>query len=246
MPRYSVIIPAFNEAAFLPKTLGALSEAMKATSAAGEVIVADNNSTDQTATIARKFGAKVAFEPINQIARARNRGAMEASPDAEFLIFLDADTLLPPETLREALDALESGDCCGGGAVVQTDHPLPFLVDGLLKTWNRVAGWFGWAAGCFVFCRREGFEAIGGFDERYYASEEIWFSKQLKRWGKKRGLTFNVLSGPPVVTSDRKAGWFSTWEFLGQLGRLFFNPWAARSRRQCSMWYQRPQPKDNL
>ena len=56
---------------------------------------------------------------------------------------------------------------------------------------------------------REGFEAVGGFSEAVYASEEIWFSRQLKRWGRERGLAFEVLDVDPVVTSARKLEWFS-------------------------------------
>ena len=55
-----------------------------------ELIVCDNNSTDRTAEIARAAGATVVFEPVNQIARARNSGAAAATGD--WLIFVDADS----------------------------------------------------------------------------------------------------------------------------------------------------------
>src|SRR5438876_11028275 len=55
-----------------------------------ELIVCDNNSDDRTAQIARAAGARVVFEPVNQIARARNTGAAHAA--GEWLIFIDADS----------------------------------------------------------------------------------------------------------------------------------------------------------
>jgi len=74
--KISVVIPAFNEERLLPGTCarsGALA-ALERRQWQTEVIVCDNNSTDATAAIARAAGATVVFEPVNQIARARNRG----------------------------------------------------------------------------------------------------------------------------------------------------------------------------
>lgn len=64
---YSVIIPAYNEEAWLPSTLEALQQAMNLSGMAGEIIVVDNNSHDRTSAVAVEHGATVVFEPINQI-----------------------------------------------------------------------------------------------------------------------------------------------------------------------------------
>src|SRR6266853_2097683 len=80
--KISIIVPAFNEEKLLARTLGQLKEAMRVFDAqgwAGQLIVCDNNSTDRTSQIARDAGAEVVFEPVNQIARARNAGAATAS-----------------------------------------------------------------------------------------------------------------------------------------------------------------------
>ena len=69
--KLSVVVPAYNEERLLPATLANLRNLLPA---ASELIVCDNNSTDGTAQIARAFGAVVVFEPVNQIARARNTG----------------------------------------------------------------------------------------------------------------------------------------------------------------------------
>ena len=91
--KITIIIPAFNEERLLGETLGHVNSARAAFTALGlesELIVCDNNSTDRTADIARAAGAVVVFEPVNQIARARNRGADSATGD--WLLFIDADS----------------------------------------------------------------------------------------------------------------------------------------------------------
>src|SRR5689334_18853557 len=115
-PLYSVIIPAYNEEAYLGRTLSSLRAAMDGLPEAGEVIVVDNNSSDRTADIARAAGARVVFEPVNQISRARNAGA--AAARGRFFVFLDADTIPSARLLRRALDHLSGGKVCGGGALI--------------------------------------------------------------------------------------------------------------------------------
>ena len=82
--KLSVIIPAFNEEKLIGKTLRAIREAAEVFAEMCwefELIVCDNNSTDRTAELAQAAGARVVFEPINQIARARNKGAEAATGD---------------------------------------------------------------------------------------------------------------------------------------------------------------------
>jgi len=75
-PDYSIIIPAYNEEALLPRTLRSLRRAMeRLPEYEGEVIVTDNASTDRTAGVAAAHRARVVHEPHRQIARARNAGA---------------------------------------------------------------------------------------------------------------------------------------------------------------------------
>lgn len=78
----TLIIPAWNEEAFLPATLDSVNSSKTACSYRGSLVAVDNNSADTTAEDARAAGARVVFEPINQIARARNRGASVAETDA--------------------------------------------------------------------------------------------------------------------------------------------------------------------
>ncbi len=79
--KISVVIPCYNEEEGIARVIPSLPTSVD------EVIVVDNNSTDKTAQIAEGFGARVVFEPINQISRARNSGARAA--DGRYLVFLD-------------------------------------------------------------------------------------------------------------------------------------------------------------
>ena len=76
---YSVIIPAYNEEKFLPKTLDALVLARKELSTfSGECIVVDNQSNDNTALVAKEYGCRVVTESVRQISKVRNTGAKNA------------------------------------------------------------------------------------------------------------------------------------------------------------------------
>ena len=164
----------------------------------GELVVCDNNSTDGTARAAEAAGARVVFEPVNQISRARNAGARAAR--GRFLVFVDADTLVPAPLLHEALEALASGRACGGGAAVRMEGVNGGVAGRMVWLWNAVSSGRRLAAGSFVFVLREAFEAVGGFSERVYASEEIWLSRAVGRWGRPRGLPFVILRDHPVLT----------------------------------------------
>jgi glycosyltransferase involved in cell wall biosynthesis len=233
---YSVIIPAYNEAVCLPVTLAVLEKAMATLSLPGEVIVVDNNSTDATPEIAREFGARVVFEPYNQISRARNTGGRVATGD--YLIFLDADTFLSGRLLKTAFSNLSAGSC-GGGAVVDFYRPVQPAIRKAVDLWNLCSLRFKVAAGCFIYCHRQGFEATGGFSEKVYAGEDLWFSRSLRSWGKRKGLTFQVIKYPPIITSSRKLEWFTPVElFLILLIGAF--PLSVRNRSLCAFWYRRP------
>jgi glycosyltransferase involved in cell wall biosynthesis len=115
----SIVIPAFNEERLLAQTLAEINRARLAFEAVGltsELIVCDNNSTDCTAEIARATGATVVFEPINQIGRARNRGAAAATGD--WLLFIDADSHPSRELFADVAEAIQSGRYLAGGCVI--------------------------------------------------------------------------------------------------------------------------------
>lgn len=234
---YTVIIPAFNEEQYLPASLAALAQAMASVPMPGQVIVVDNNSTDNTSRVATELGARVVFEPVNQISRARNAGAAVA--DTPFLVFVDADTHVSGELLSTALEHLNSGETCGGGSTLVFDD-IPQHAEFMVRAWTWISRRLKLAAGSFVFCLREGFEEVGGFSEAVYASEEIWFSRNLKNWGRKRDLGFEILDIAPVVTSGRKLEWFSPFSLAAQSIILVLLPFLVRFKSVCGIWYKRP------
>lgn len=237
-PDYSIVVPAFNEEALLPRTLERLKEAMATVALTGEIVVCDNNSTDATAAVARDHGATVVFEPARQISRARNAGARAAQ--GRFLVFVDADTEVPAPLLRAALDRLSSGEVSGGGATVAMEGIDEGFSSRLVSLWNTVSRARRLAAGSFLYVLREAFEAVGGFSEGVYASEEIWLSRAVRRWGRRRGLQFEIIEHPPVVTSGRKTRWYPTPVLLSVALLIMLMPILLRSRRFCWLWYRRP------
>ena len=230
------MVPAFNEERLLAGSLAAIREAMRAFDAAGwasELVVCDNNSTDRTAEIARAAGATVVFEPVNQIARARNAGAARASGD--WLVFVDADSYPTRELFSEVVAVADRN--AGGGATVsfQTEDRAVRLA---LCAWNALSRAVKWAAGSFIFCRADAFRAIGGFDQALYAGEEIDFSRRLKRLGRQRRLGFVILHQHPLRTSDRKARLYTKREhFAFMLKTLLLAGRTLRDRDACHVWY---------
>lgn len=235
-PDYSIIIPAYNEAQQLPLTLPAIRAAMSAVAARGELIVVDNNSSDATARVAEQHGAKVVFEPINMISKARNAGAKAAL--SSVLIFIDADTRPSAELLNATLEHMSREDRTGGGAVVQLDPPPNWLTGKLAGLWNWISRQMSYPAGSYFFCRRDAFEAVGGFSESLYASEEIWLARALKRWGRKQSPRKKLhVIDLPVVTSARKLD--NGPKLYGMLLLMLIFPFAVRFKSLCGYWYKR-------
>jgi glycosyltransferase involved in cell wall biosynthesis len=193
-------------------------------------VVCDNNSTDRTADIARAAGARVVFEPVNQISRARNTGAASASGD--WLLFVDADSSPSPALFADVLQTIEEGRWVGGGSTIA----LPGAALGVrawVAAWNGLSRALSWAAGSFLFCEARAFREAGGFSEQLYAAEEIDLSRRLKRRGR-----FVILHRHPLLTSDRKARLYSWREHLAFLFRFLASGGRALRRRDsCSVWY---------
>jgi len=231
----SFVIPAHNEEKLLSRTLDALHRAARKTGQDYEMIVVDDASTDATATIASRCGARVVSVDRRQIAAVRNEGAKRVEGDP--IIFVDADTVVPSQTLRAALQALDDG-AVGGGVVVGFDEELAFWGRFLLGLWNTISRWRCWAAGCFIFVRRSVFEAVGGFDEQYFVGEEIFLSKAIQTRGR------FVILRDSVLSSARKTKSHSAWETAKVIARLLLLGRKAWQKREgLDMWYVRRDEK---
>jgi glycosyltransferase involved in cell wall biosynthesis len=236
--RVSVIVPAYNEERLLAGSLASIRAAMAAFDRAGwasELIVCDNNSTDRTAEIAAAAGATVVFEPINQIARARNAGAARASGD--WLFFVDADSYPSRELCDDACEVNRQGRAIAGGSTIVFDDPHPAL-RAVSWGWNWCSRLGTWAAGSFVFCEASAFREAGGFDQAVYASEEIGLFRALKRLARRRGREMVILHRHPLMTSGRKIHLYTP----GELSRFYLSMVATggralRSVSGCFTWY---------
>lgn len=236
--KLSIVIPAFNEEKLLGRCLAAVAEAASALRQRGwpyEVVVCDNNSTDRTPEIAAAAGARVVFEPINQIGRARNSGAAAATGD--WLLFLDADSFPTPALFADMADAIATGRYLGGGAnVVLEGHRGQAVF--VARLWNVLSRLMHWAPGGFLFCEAQAFREVGGFNLELFVSEELDLSQRLKRLARARGKRLVILHRHPLPTSPRKLHLYSRAEHWEYTKRFLRHPFSAkRNPGDCPLWY---------
>lgn len=211
-PRYSLIIPAYNEARFLPRLLDSLDRARTAYGDrdAIEVIIADNLSTDRTAEIAATRGCRVVSVEKRVIGAVRNAGARAAR--GEILAFVDADSQVHPTTFTEIDRALATGRVVAGA----TGARLERISLGLAVTYLALIP-IVWLSGFdtgVVFCRKADFDAIGGYDESRLFAEDVMFLVALRRLGKPRGQRLARATRAKVIMSTRKFDEFGDWHYF--------------------------------
>lgn len=225
----SFIVPAHNEEHELAAALRAIIDAAQAVERAYEIIVVDDDSTDATAQIAQSFGARVEQVRLRHIAAVRNAGARVAKGDIFF--FVDADTHINARTLAAALRALEEG-CVGGSARLKLDAKVPLWATVFIFLFCAMYFALNLGVGAFIFTRREDFEAVRGFDENYFAGEEMYLTLALRKRGR-----FIVLKDP-VTTSARKVRMHSPGYLYRQwLSMLFGGKRVLRERKHLDIWY---------
>lgn len=170
-----------------------------------------------------------------QIAASRNAAARASRGDVMF--FVDADTRATPGAVADALAAIRAGAIAGGGPVT-FDGEIPLYAKIILPTlllFFRLANLTG---GAFMFCTRDAFNKSGGWDETFFAGEEIEFAKALKQHGR------FVIVRTPVVTSGRKLRTCTPGQLLGASWRMMRTLGkAAKSREGLDVWYA-PRPPD--
>ncbi|OWK46737.1 glycosyltransferase [Fimbriiglobus ruber] len=191
----SFVIPAHNEERHLGTTLAALFASAQAVGEPFEVIVVNDTSTDHTRAIAEAGGARVVDVTHRHIALTRNTGARASV--GEVLFFVDADTQANPAAIRAGLRAIRAG-AIGGGCAFRYDGPVPLWAKIVHPIGIEAARLLKLVGGCFLFCRREAFTAVGGFSERYRVGEDVAFVNDLKRRGR------FVVPREMVTTSNRK------------------------------------------
>ncbi len=236
--KISIVVPAFNEERLLGASLAQITLAANSFEKIGwdvELIVCDNNSTDRTAEIARAAGATVVFEPVNQIARARNSGAAAATGD--WLVFVDADSHPCPELFTDAAAEIQSGKCLAGGATIRLDEDL-FIAGCITRLWNFVSRRLRLLAGSFIFCEAAAFRKAGGFSNELFVAEELDLTIRLKKLAKENNKKIAILHRHPLLTSARKMRLYTAREHLRFILFAIFNKQRALGSREAAhLWY---------
>ena len=192
-PTVSIIVPTFNEADYIEPLLAYLCELGKA-DAGLEIIVADGRSTDHTAALAQRAGARVVLCPRKGRAAQLNYGASVAGGQ---ILYLLSQQMYPPATLltdvRQALGPAGYGSGCYRLAF---DHPHWFLrLSAWFTRFNIEIVRFGDQS---LFVRREVFEQAGGYRSDMFTLEDQEIIRRLRRVA-----PFRVLPAT-VSTSARK------------------------------------------
>ena len=195
LPRLSIVMPALDEA----EGIGAALEALLPLRERGhEVIVADGGSIDGTLRLAIRGADRVLSAPRGR-ARQMNAGAAVAT--GQVILFLHADTSLPPQADRAVFEAL--GDRPGWGSFgvrLSGSHPAFRVIERMISLRSRLSGI---ATGDqAIFVARDLFLAVGGFAD-IALLEDVELCRRLRRTARP------VRPREPVVTSSRR------WEAAG-------------------------------
>jgi len=206
--RFSVIIPARNEAERIGACLESICTASQPYAGQAEIIVVLNRCTDSTGDIARKYGACIVNDDNRNLAKTRNTGARHATGDV--LVTIDADSRMAPNMFEQIDNTLSTGKYIGGGVPIRPERlSLGIFLTGLIA----LSFMPGLSAGLF-WCYRNDFQAMGGFNESLLVGEDVDFAKRLRTYGKQKHKRFGTLWHTHIVTSCRKFDTFGDWYFV--------------------------------
>jgi glycosyltransferase involved in cell wall biosynthesis len=144
-------------------------------------------------------GASVVAVPRPNVAAARNAGAAVAT--GQILVTIDADRVMSPVTFAEIERLLATGCYVGGGAIQHAErHTLAIEV---AMAVSKLTTYLNGLGGGMYWCRRDDFDAVGGFDERVTTVDDLDFARRLRDHGMRTGRKFVNLRRAPVTNSCR-------------------------------------------
>ena len=192
-PMISVIIPAHNEERYLR---GTLNTVQRQNYQRYEIVVVANGCTDQTPAVAANRCHNLIIVPEKGLSRARNLGAHAAR--GELLLFLDADTVLEWDALENVARQFTRdhavGTLKGKPDSDRLPHHLIYFLKNFEHRWSLHPGSSG-----VIFCWKDDFEAMGGFDEALEVMENSDLIRKLKTLGK-----YLYIQESAAITSMRR------------------------------------------
>ncbi len=234
--KISLIIPLYNEEKLIAETLQSIMRAKSSFEQTPdnylEVIIVDNNSTDKSIEICSKFDVKIVKEEIHNIAKVRNTGAKHATGDV--LCFLDADSKVSSNIFSLITERMITDEYIGGGTKFKLDkNNLLFKFIYLCSNaFTRISG----LSGVLIYIKNEDFEKLGGFNENYYAAEDIDFILKMKNLGKVYNKKFSNINQGYVETSSRKFKTVTLKDIIFQ-GGLLLHKSLRENPNLCQQWY---------
>ncbi len=234
--KISLIIPLYNEEKLIAQTLESIINAKtnfeEKQGNCLEIIIVDNNSTDSSIDICRNYDVKIVSETIHNIAKVRNTGAKHATGD--ILCFLDADSTVSSNIFSLIEERMSSCKYIGGGTKFKLDKNNLFF--SLIYVGSTLLTSIFGLSGVLIYVKKEDFEKLDGFNENYYAGEDIDFVLKLKELGKINNKKFsNILQGH-VVTSSRKFYTIDLQDIILQ-GGLLLHKSLRENPTLCQQWY---------
>ena len=226
-PVLSIVIPALNEAAGIEAVLQAL-QPLRARNI--ELVLADGGSRDRTAALARPWVDAAVDAPRGR-ALQMNAGAAQARADV--LLFLHADTRLPPLADVLVLQAVNrrGGGACWGRFDVRIEG-RPWMLRVVAWLMNLRSRLSGIATGDqAIFVTREAFEQVGGFPVQPLM-EDVEISRRLKRLGRPACLNARV------CTSGRRWEQRGVWRTIALMWRLRWRYWRGESPARLAEAYR--------
>lgn len=224
--KISVVIPAHNEEKYLPTCLKSLK---KQTFQDFEIIVVDNNSTDKTSEVAKKYDVHVVGEPKKGVGAARKKGFEQAKGD--IIVSTDADCTFPENWLEKIHQSFTKDKkiiaLYGISALDDNSNIKKLLSRVGTRTFFQINDWLKKKqfTGCNLAVKKTAYSKTHGFDPNIHICEDADLCKKLMKIGK-------VLFVPHllVYTSARRFKDSSIKTLYGYM-KLYYNTWWNPSKK---------------
>lgn len=221
---FAIVIPVLNEAANLPRLAAQLGPLAQR---GVEVVMVDGGSADDTVRLAEQAGFRV-IRSARGRAVQMNAGAARSTGDV--LIFLHADTELPPDALPRIAARLDSGYEWGRFDVTIVGTPVMLRVVATMMNWRSRLTSIA-TGDQAIFMTRDAFNAVGGFPDQPLM-EDIEISRRLRSRSRPACL------GSRVATSGRRWESRGVWRTIFLMWRLRWAYWRGRPARELAEAYR--------